>query len=484
MKFIVLLALSFLSVAHGTDSVPTSVLRLTPTAVPAVCRTGDLRVDSGASNVLKICRSNAWTRLVEASIVNADISASAAIALSKLAATTVSRALVSDGSGFVSPATTTSTEIGYVNGVTSAIQTQINGKLSLSTATTKGDTFVATASATVARQAVGADGTVLTADSAQTNGLKWSTPTAAPSASYELSNCSIATSVASSALTIALKDASGSDPSAGSPCKIGFRNSTAGTGTYDQISVTSALSVVISNGSALGCVASASCTVYVYAMNNAGTPVLAADGWRLFDEGSVQSSTAEGGAGAADSASTLYTTSAQTSKPTHLIARITITPGASFAWSSNSTEVALVPFDKNPRIGMRYTDTAGSSIGTGLAKYTFATKTDDPQGIYATGTATIKVPGLYVIMCTINTAAVTETTTNLCENAILVNGTSVVHFTWPGSGGAGATYSPVVPITYPLALSDTVECQVRCGTATTANTTTGYNNFSMYRVSP
>ena len=61
-------------------------------------------------------------------IENADIKAAAAIAVNKLAAVTVSRALVSDGSGFVSAATTTSTEIGYVNGVTSAIQTQINTK--------------------------------------------------------------------------------------------------------------------------------------------------------------------------------------------------------------------------------------------------------------------------------------------------------------------------------------------------------------------
>jgi hypothetical protein len=41
---------------------------------------------------------------------------------------TASRALVSDGSGKVAVSSTTSTEIGYVNGVTSAIQTQINGK--------------------------------------------------------------------------------------------------------------------------------------------------------------------------------------------------------------------------------------------------------------------------------------------------------------------------------------------------------------------
>jgi len=41
---------------------------------------------------------------------------------------TASRALVSNASGKVAVATTTSTELGYVNGVTSAIQTQIDSK--------------------------------------------------------------------------------------------------------------------------------------------------------------------------------------------------------------------------------------------------------------------------------------------------------------------------------------------------------------------
>ncbi len=61
-------------------------------------------------------------------IKNADIKAAAAIALNKLAAVTASKALVSDGSGFVSASSVTSTELGYVSGVTSAIQTQINTK--------------------------------------------------------------------------------------------------------------------------------------------------------------------------------------------------------------------------------------------------------------------------------------------------------------------------------------------------------------------
>jgi hypothetical protein len=63
-------------------------------------------------------------------IVNADVNSSAAIAFSKMADLTASRALVSDGSGDVSVSAVTSTEIGYLDGVSSAIQTQLDGKAS------------------------------------------------------------------------------------------------------------------------------------------------------------------------------------------------------------------------------------------------------------------------------------------------------------------------------------------------------------------
>jgi hypothetical protein len=61
-------------------------------------------------------------------IVNADIKSAAAIAFSKMADLTASRALVSDGNGDVSVSAVTSTEIGYLDGVTSAIQTQLDTK--------------------------------------------------------------------------------------------------------------------------------------------------------------------------------------------------------------------------------------------------------------------------------------------------------------------------------------------------------------------
>lgn len=52
---------------------------------------------------------------------------------------TASRALVSDGSGKVAVATTTANELGYVAGVTSAIQTQLNAKVAIPGSLATGD---------------------------------------------------------------------------------------------------------------------------------------------------------------------------------------------------------------------------------------------------------------------------------------------------------------------------------------------------------
>jgi len=61
-------------------------------------------------------------------IVNADIKSAAGINFSKMEDLTTSRALVSDGNGDVSVSAVTATEIGYLDGVTSNIQTQLDAK--------------------------------------------------------------------------------------------------------------------------------------------------------------------------------------------------------------------------------------------------------------------------------------------------------------------------------------------------------------------
>jgi len=65
-----------------------------------------------------------------ASLADADIAADAAIALSKLEAITASRVPVTDVDGIVTASSVTATELAYLSGVTSAIQTQLNNKVS------------------------------------------------------------------------------------------------------------------------------------------------------------------------------------------------------------------------------------------------------------------------------------------------------------------------------------------------------------------
>ena len=61
-------------------------------------------------------------------ITNSEVSAVAAIDLSKLGTTTADRALITSGTGAITASAVTSTEIGYLDGVGSNIQTQLNAK--------------------------------------------------------------------------------------------------------------------------------------------------------------------------------------------------------------------------------------------------------------------------------------------------------------------------------------------------------------------
>jgi hypothetical protein len=76
-------------------------------------------------------------------------------------------------SAIPAPSTVDATELGYLDGVTSAIQTQVDAKTAKATLTTKGDVYAATAASTPARLAVGNDGETLVADSSTSTGLRY-----------------------------------------------------------------------------------------------------------------------------------------------------------------------------------------------------------------------------------------------------------------------------------------------------------------------
>lgn len=94
---------------------------------------------------------------------------------------------------------------------------------------------------------------------------------------FGLSNGKLVASVAANALTIAVKTASGNDPSANDPVSVAFRNSTLATGNYIIRIISSAFSATVPNSALLGITPALVNTpfrVWVVALDDAGTPRL------------------------------------------------------------------------------------------------------------------------------------------------------------------------------------------------------------------
>ena len=175
-------------------------------------------------------------------------------------------------------------------------------------------------------------------------------------------NLGLTSSVAASALTIAIKGADGNDPSAANRVRIPFRSPTAATGVPVWREITAALSLTVSSGSTLGTpTGSVAFRIWVVIFDDGGTLRLGAINCLSFtlntlatifplDEYLV-SSTAEGGAGAADSAGVFYTGTAVTTKAYRIVGYLEWGSGLATAgtWASDATiKVLFGPGIKKP----------------------------------------------------------------------------------------------------------------------------------------
>lgn len=158
--------------------------------------------------------------------------------------------------------------------------------------------------------------------------------------SSELLNLTIAASVGSNALTVALKNKAGNDPSVGDPVSVSFRSATITSGSYVVRSITAATSLVVTSGSTLGTTSAKQENIFVYLVDNGGSVELGVS-LTLFDEGYVRSTTAEGGAGGADTATILYATSTLSDKAIRLIGVITATEATAGTWATAPSLVTI-----------------------------------------------------------------------------------------------------------------------------------------------
>ncbi len=134
----------------------------------------------------------------------------------------------------------------------------------------------------------------------------------------------ITASVAGNALTVTL-----------SATTLDFRSATLSSGTVVARVIASPISVVVSSGSTLGTVSAVQSRIVVLAIDNAGTVELAvvniAGGNDLTETGLI-STTAEGGGGSADSASTIYSTTARTNVAYRVVGYVESTQATAGTW--------------------------------------------------------------------------------------------------------------------------------------------------------
>lgn len=173
---------------------------------------------------------------------------------------------------------------------------------------------------------------------------------------YMLTNLKLTAVASGSALTVALKTDAGTDPTSTDVVSVRFRNGTLATGGTTQVNITSALSLVLSSGSTLGTVSGQASRIYIGLLNNGGTAELFAynplsgTNLRKLVESTLITTTAEGGAGAADSAQVPYSTAARATKAFRIIGFVESTQATAGTWATQpSTIQELQPW--MPRTG-------------------------------------------------------------------------------------------------------------------------------------
>ena len=126
------------------------------------------------------------------------------------------------------------------------------------------------------------------------------------------------------------------------PTNLDFRSTTLTSGAITNVSNASQITTTISSGSTGGTTSAVQSDIYILAINNSGTMELAwgngASGLSINEEG-VITTVAEGGAGAADSATTIYSTTARTGVAYRVVGLFRSTQTTAGAWAQAPTLV-------------------------------------------------------------------------------------------------------------------------------------------------
>lgn len=175
------------------------------------------------------------------------------------------------------------------------------------------------------------------------------------------------------------------------PTTLSFRSATLTDGAPVSVSNVAQLTTTISSGSTGGTVSAVQSDIVLLAINNAGTMELAwtnlAGGAKL-DETNLITTVAEGGAGAADSATTIYSTTARTNVAYKVVGIFRSTQTVAGTWAQAPALVQGIGGQALAALSsFGYGQTWQSLLGSRVSGTTYYNTTGKPIMVSVTGTA-------------------------------------------------------------------------------------------------
>lgn len=261
-------------------------------------------------------------------------------------------------------------------------------------------------------------------------------------AGANMRNGRISVSVAANEMTFTLQNSAGATPSAVSPVLFSMPLA----GALDMRSVTGALSIVIPSGTTIGTAAATQSPIYVYAIDNAGTIELALSLKYHGTSGIVTTVAISGGA----TSTTMYSTTARTSKGFICIGVAYSTQTTAGTWASLPTLIQLAPFPLKS-YSFNAKQSAHTTWATGGSGSTPTLNTDSGTGYYDTdsvfNTSTYKFvceePGLY------NFVGRTQTENGGVSFVTYISSGTTVHVGNPSGSGLGVSLNVVDTLLVP-----------------------------------
>lgn len=220
---------------------------------------------------------------------------------------------------------------------------------------------------------------------------------------------SVVANTPTNGLTISLKQKDGTtDPGSTSDKKviIAFRSATLTSGGVVYREVTTTLSSVITSGSTIGFFAAKAERLHIFAIDDAGTVRIAFSGSNTFSEADLHTTTAEGGAGGADSKTTLYADAVYTNVAIRYLGYAVLTEATPGTHTSSPSKIVVGTPSRISQTSSVVVDTGNGHGSTDNKIRRFTNSTTKGTAItHATSAAngdtfTINEDGMYAIIYT------------------------------------------------------------------------------------